>query len=607
MGNINMEDNIISRGERCSLEAKQRIAHIGTWEWDIVNDHAIWSDETYRIFGFVSNKLKAHRQNFLNLLHPGDKARVDQALSNAVNGTKEYDLEYRIVLPDKTEKIIHALAQVIRTDDGKPVLMRGTVHDITERKHIENMIRESEEQYRTLVENSEDVIVRFDRNYRHIFVNSQAEKVTGLKKEQLLGKSNAELGMPEENVREWHANLETVFKTRQSVRHNFCFSGTMGLQYFTSIVIPEFSKKTSQVETVLVITREITELKRAEELLRTSEERYRGIVENQTEYVDRYLPGGILTYVNDALANMVGIAPQQLLGKSFYPFVHDEDRAVLIRSIESLTFEHPFVVLENRVRLPDGTVRWHQWTHRALFEEDGKFREYQSVGRDITDQKNAQETIREYSIQLMHIEEDLRSKLSTELHDEIAQDLTALGMNLSIIYDTNLSKSREQIGSQILNAQKILQKVNKSIRNIMAELRPPVIDDFGLSPALKWYSESFSSRTGIAVVLQMDDPFRRLSKDREIALFRICQEALTNIAKYARSTHVVISLKNTGDKILFSVSDDGVGFDPVDSRPNSGWGLAIMRDRAESIGGLFRLLSTPGRGTIISVEFSKEL
>lgn len=119
----------------------------------------------------------------------------------------------------------------------------------------------------------------------------------------------------------------------------------------------------------------------------SSEEYYRAILEHQVQFVDRYLPGGILTYVNRALAEYVGMRPEDLIGKSFYPFLHKDDLAVLVSKLQDLTLEEPFVKSKNRVILPDGSVRWHQWVHQAFFDESGNVLEYQSVGEDITDRK----------------------------------------------------------------------------------------------------------------------------------------------------------------------------------------------------------------------------
>jgi PAS domain S-box-containing protein len=148
------------RRSESSLAAAQRIAHIGSWEWEIVEDTAHWSDETFRMFGLVPGPMEKHRHAFLDLIHPEDRAGVNQALSDAVNGIKEYNPEYRIVRPDKTERTIHVLAEVIRTDDGRPVLMRGTVHDVTERKRMEEELRKSHDELELRVQERTEALRR---------------------------------------------------------------------------------------------------------------------------------------------------------------------------------------------------------------------------------------------------------------------------------------------------------------------------------------------------------------------------------------------------------------------------------------------------------------
>jgi len=128
--------------------------------------------------------------------------------------------------------------------------------------------------------------------------------------------------------------------------------------------------------------------------LRRSEEFYRAIIENQVEFVDRYLPGGILTYVNPALARYVGKRPEELVGTSFLPLMHEEDRAEILERLAALTPERPAVSIENRFVLPGGALRWHRWVHQAFFDELGRVTEYQSVGRDVTEARSAHVALR---------------------------------------------------------------------------------------------------------------------------------------------------------------------------------------------------------------------
>jgi PAS domain S-box-containing protein len=243
------------------------------------------------------------------------------------------------------------------------------------------------------------------------------------------------------------------------------------------------------------------------------------------------------------------------------------------------------------------------WTEVALSathnEETGRVL---AVVRDITDRKQAEKILHEYGVRLIKQEEELRAKLAAELHDNIAQDLASLGMSLTLIICTLPPEAKEKVASQIVSSQNMLASVVKVTRNIMTELRPPLIDDYGLSSALKWYIEAYAKRSGIRVSFRFDGSFPRLSQNLEITLFRICQEALANIHKHANCKNVEITLKKDDHNVFLSVSDDGVGFELESVPTGAGWGLTIIRERAESIGGILGVQSAPGSGTIISVR-----
>lgn len=155
-----------------------------------------------------------------------------------------------------------------------------------------------------------------------------------------------------------------------------------------------------------LVARDITPQKETEAALRASEQRYRTIVESQLEFVDRYLPGGVLTYVNPALCRYVGLPAEELLGRSFFPFIHEADREAVICLVESLTAAQPTAEIESRVVLPDGRVRWHLWNYCGIFDEDGGLVEYQSVGRDITARKEAMRQLSLTAFALDQVQEE---------------------------------------------------------------------------------------------------------------------------------------------------------------------------------------------------------
>jgi signal transduction histidine kinase len=222
--------------------------------------------------------------------------------------------------------------------------------------------------------------------------------------------------------------------------------------------------------------------------------------------------------------------------------------------------------------------------------------------------RQSEDRLRRYGSRLIEMEESLRRSLATELHDEIGRDLTSLGLNLSAIRAGLPREETALLGPRFEDAQRLVVGISRAIRGLMARLRPPVLDDYGLPAALRWHTEPFLQRTGLEVCLQIAEPFPRLSREKEVTLFRIAQEALANAARHSGAGIVTVELRCSAGTVRLAIRDDGHGFDPEvvgASRAESGWGMTIMRERAASIEGRFEVRSSPDEGTCIMVEVAE--
>jgi two-component system sensor histidine kinase UhpB len=203
------------------------------------------------------------------------------------------------------------------------------------------------------------------------------------------------------------------------------------------------------------------------------------------------------------------------------------------------------------------------------------------------------------------VEEAERKRLARELHDQVGQRLTALGINLNIIRTRMPEEIGNAIRSRIDDSLSLVEQTTERIRDVMTDLRPPVLDDYGLVAALHWYGEQFARRTGIAVVIEGEELVPRLAAHMESALFHIAQEALTNIAKHAQAQNIKITAQMQGKLLRLVVADDGIGFDSAHMTEHGeghGWGLITMTERAEAVGGHCRIESIPGQGARVIVE-----
>jgi signal transduction histidine kinase len=215
------------------------------------------------------------------------------------------------------------------------------------------------------------------------------------------------------------------------------------------------------------------------------------------------------------------------------------------------------------------------------------------------------EQLQAMSRRLVDLQEFERRRFSRELHDRVGQNLTALGINLDILKTQLPGNGNDAFRSRLDDAAALLDATTSSIENVMSELRPPMLDDYGLLPALQWYADEFSARTGIQVSVEGDEQMKRPGQASEIALFRIAQEALNNVAKHARASRVRITLGHSDGRLVMALKDDGKGLDATlapGSKRRPGLGMVTMRERTQAVGGEFEIGPAPGRGTQVVVR-----
>ncbi len=235
---------------------------------------------------------------------------------------------------------------------------------------------------------------------------------------------------------------------------------------------------------------------------------------------------------------------------------------------------------------------------------------------DITSRKQAEEAlrrsekdIRTLSRKMMHSSEEEKKHLAQDLHDEFGQVLCAFQLGVEMLRDHNYGPPSEH-ATQCNRLLSLVERLEVDLRHMCDHLRPVILDDLGLVPALKWHLEQFAEQHP-----NVDTRFKGMEQkvylphEKEIAFYRICQEALNNIGKYAEADQVEVELKLCEERLLLSIRDNGVGFnEDAVRRRAGGWGLGLlgMRERAAAVGGDMKIESSPGKGTRIEVTLSIE-
>ena len=345
--------------------------------------------------------------------------------------------------------------------------------------------------------------------------------------------------------------------------------------------------------------------------LREAETRYQSLFAGVSVGLYRATAAGQVLEANPALVRLLGYPSRDALREtSVFDWCVDADVAAQWRTW--LAGGPDTRTDEVRVRRRDGAIRWVETHSRAVREPTGQCVHLDGSMEDVTARKDAEaalrhqhDALRRLASRLAEVEEAERQRLARELHDQVGQNLTALSIGLTVLQSHLPRRVNANLGARLADLLRLVEETTARIRTVMGDLRPPVLDDYGLVAALGWYANQWTDRTRVPVDVAGEECDPRLPLVTENALFRIAQEALNNIAKHAGAAHVTIAVAAEPSEVLLTITDDGKGFSagapaPPDDRCH--WGLRIMQERAEGVGGVCRCESRLGEGTRVTVQ-----
>jgi len=334
--------------------------------------------------------------------------------------------------------------------------------------------------------------------------------------------------------------------------------------------------------------------------LRESEAKHRDLIEKISEGVIT-LDGELrVSFVNSAFSNMLGYRTEDLIGRHFteIPWVDEENMAILIRESEKRK-KLQSARYELKTRHKSGRIVDVLASATPMQGPDGEFAGSYTVVTDITEQKRLERDLVDLSARLVDLQEQERRRIAGELHDAIGGALTGMAIELELLSKTPALEGKPP-EPHLLSIRDQIHSTIDMVQRISYELRPAILDDLGLSSAMRWYIDSFRARTGIKARLRISLTEERLPEAIEIALFRITQEALTNVFRHSKAASVSVTLSKRRNSLWLSIKDNGVGFDPDDltQEPQKrGFGLFGIKERLKGVGGRLDLQSEPGKGT----------
>jgi PAS domain S-box-containing protein len=570
-----------------------------------------WNAGAERIKGYAAGEILG--RHFSVFYPPEDRvARMpDRILEHAAKDGRVSAQGWRL-RKDGSRFWADVVITALRGRSGALTGYAKVTRDLTTWRQAHERIRESEERLQAFTDHSPAMMFLKDADGRYRFVNRQLLARFGLRREQILGRRDDEL-FPAAQAALFSASDADVVSQRAAIRLEQAIH--LGEAERTHMVVKfPVLDATGAVAGIGGVATDITERIRGEQAL----------AEQRTLLAEAQKLAGLGSWEwepasgrmswSDELYRIYGlevgaVAPSF---EAFLERVLTSDRVMTATHIARALAEGRGFTHEQRVVRPDGTERTVRTQSEIVRDDKGRVIKLVGACLDITEQRNSElaqraaaASLQSLTRRLVQVEEAERRRIAAELHDRVGQTLSALNINLDIALGTLGESGSRDLRLRLRDSLGLVEGTLQTIENVMAELRPPLLEEYGIGAALGWYGEEFAKRTNLAV--RFDDQARErsrdLRRDAAVALFRIAQEALNNVAKHAQATGVRLGLEAEDGHLILVVSDNGRGFDPTAAEARATrLGMTTMQERVIAAGGSLEIESAPGKGTTLKAR-----
>ncbi len=478
---------------------------------------------------------------------------------------------------------------------------------------LSSSLRRANDDTRLIVDSALDAVITMNCEGAIIGWNPQATATFGWTHNDVLGRQLSETIIPP-RLREAHARgLQRYLATGEAVvlhkRIELSAMRRDGHEFPIELTITPIG--TGERLCFSAFLRDITERKEAERAMRDSEKRFRAAFEQAAVGIAHVGTDGRWLRVNQKLCDIVGYTRDELLSLTFQDITHaddlDTDLAQMHQVIEGQIDTY---TLEKRYLKKDGSPVWINLTVALVREEAGKPDYFISVVEDIQLRKRAEdelrartealrlsrEELRRLSGHVQHVREEEKTRIARELHDELGQQLVALKMRVALAEQT-LSGAAAPPSAQALQGVYVsIDQTVESVRRIAADLRPVMLDDLGLIPAIEWFVNEFSGRHKVRVVTHIDVGGIAFNSESATTVYRIVQEAMTNVARHSGATEVKLDIVRNDRNCVMRIADNGCGVATESRVRRNSLGLIGLRERVERLGGDLQIVTASGAG-----------
>jgi PAS domain S-box-containing protein len=598
----------LARSEARLADA-QRVAHVGSWEWEVATNTVVWSDELYRIYGINKEGWTGSYEAFLSRVHPDDRDHTQAVVSQALLSVSPFIYDHRIIRADGRTRMLHTRGDVIPNAHGRPARLVGSCWDVTERWEASQRLEQSVSLLRSTLEATADGILLVDLAGRVRALNQRLRALWRLPDEVAEGSTLQELLAI---VRDQLADPEQFMETVTQLYQQREMESLEILRFKDGRVFERYSRPQRQGSAILGRVCSFRDVTQRERLLRQAEAARAAAEQAQQEMrntLERVSDGFTAldrqwryTYVNTCGGQLLGRDAASLIGKHIWTEFPEG-----IGQRFHLAYQQAVAEQKPR-RIREYYPPWNRWFENRIYPSaDG----LSIFFTDVTQQQHSEEQLRALAARLDAIREEERRTMAREIHDQVGQALTALKLDLaSLRAQLPEGAERAVLGRKVADMDQLLDQTLETTRRLSSELRPALLEDLGLVAAIGWQARDLQSRTGIRcstdlAPVDVGGP-AGISPAGALVLFRIAQEALTNVVRHAGAGQVHIRLAAEPEAFVLTVHDDGRGItEEEQSRPSS-LGLVSMRERALVLGGEVTIAGVPGAGTTVTARLPRE-
>jgi PAS domain S-box-containing protein len=576
------------------------VGRIGGWEWDLKSGQTFWFGQNYALLGARREADSASEQTFWDRVHPDDRDWLRDSLQKGLQERlKSSVAEFRVVWPDQTVHWLRSEAQFFFGKDGQPERMLGISTDITERKSAEAALRESEERLRLAVQAGKMFAYSWDAATDVIERSGESAEILGLDREEAATGAAISAMVHRDDKKRVERALAKLTVENPTLRITYRIVRPDGAVAWLERNSRAYFDEHGKVKRIVGMIVDVTERKRAEEALRTSEERMRlaqhaarmGTFEcNVQEQKITWAP---------ELEALYGLPPGSFGGKliDFENLIHPGDREAVSESVENSYKTGQPTTGEWRVIWPDGSEHWIAGRWQVFMNDSGEPLRALGVNIDVTEHKRAEQALVEITRKLIEAQEQERARIGRELHDDIGQRLAMVAVQLQKVHEDSLVLP--EVRNRMGELKKEISEIANDIQSLSHELHSAKLQYLGLAATMRSFCKDFGEQQKVEIDFQSHDLPSPLSPDISLGLFRVLQEALHNSAKHSGVKYFEVGLWGTSDEIHLTVKDSGAGFDREAAKESRGLGLISMEERLKLVKGTLSINSQPKGGTTI--------